>query len=344
MHLTLPIGYEVIGKRPGKRNFRPIRLAEMVTVEIAEATSDEAPIAVEWQIDPTHERMRPATAATYFAGDDRWCAFTRWYGGRHWMRLVEHNISKSDHARHATQLSASRLEEFLMADEGHIAVGLSGLSLGAAKLPKKDGDLTLGFETLRKNGREEAMLAALSLPETLLLVDGIVHVACAQPAPARTMIREYRDGHPPALYNVSMRTDVIALDGYDPDLAKVLAYGIEDWDRLNAQRADGLILPPPAVLVPDSIDPGVEARRAVSNLVKIALAQWGCPAFMRTEFNEFLKDTTSQRYERLSGILTQAGPTFMDRERQLALLEAVERIEDGMAVETAALANPSMRF
>jgi hypothetical protein len=296
MHISIPIGYLVQGRRADKRVFRPVRLAERVTVQIPEVDVIDAPKAIEWDVDITHEDSRPFSARTHHAGDGRAKLFTRWYAGRHWLRLVERSVSDKEMALRGVELTAQRLEEFLAQDHAHSALGL-GCAVHGAKIARDGCDPSAVFEEIRVSGRDEALRSVLALPENVILVGGVVHVACAQPAPARTVAREYRDGSYPALYSVAMRTDHLALDGYDPGLSKILVYGLGEWERLNTQRSDGVVVPPPLVHLEESIDPDIDAHRQVSNLVKVALARWGCPPFFARRFDGFseeLRETTVQ--------------------------------------------------
>lgn len=333
MQFTFDVGYAIQGRPPARKQFRRYRFVERVGVEIPEISSDEAPIAVEWHV--------PTELKIFNRGDDRMLAsggydgkqFTRWYDGRHWLRLVERHASTaySPPIEGTPELTLPKLMSAMESNGGYEAIGLSRFSVKdiGPEPVLVDHDPTGKFETMLVNERTEALSRAYALPSNLLLVDGIVHVACAQPA----LRRDRFDFGP--ISGVVVDTRANFLDGYFGFHNQHFSYSLTDRAEImemSSQDGDGSMLKAISdymvtIHMPESIDPDIDARRKVDRLVKMAAFRAFHPD--EAQLREFFDDPSNQRAWRVEKMV----PVHLASSPSFTLISKIQEIEDSMAID-----------
>lgn len=265
MLLSFRVGYVIRGNK-GRLN-RSYNFAETVTAEISETTESEAPVAVSWH---TPKNLSPFPMPTYAhlrASDETGRQFTRFYEGRHWLRLVEGHISQSYSI--TPELTGAAFAHGLAEGRGFDILGMARNAPGVHK--RVEGDPSSQFASTTVNTREHAMRKLDLAFSDLLLVDGVLHVACAQPAICMTDAlgesddtcvlyvetrKEFTDGS-------QKRHLVYSLDGWE-DASAMVVRGSMNRARTEANLSDLA----PTVHLPFSIDPEVVAKRTADTLVK----------------------------------------------------------------------------
>ncbi len=179
--VNIPVSYLVHGYLPLRQQPRSYLYAEFMALEIAEVTSGEAPIAVEWSPPQTHGTSMSLSSYSHDAVesfDASGCQHTVYYEGRHWVRLLERHANPRSHMPGAalnTHDTVARIER------GDLAK-IFGFSerTQSQKTPKVvDGDPRDQFQSVSRNLRGRAMEAFERLQ--LLSVDGNLYMACSQP-------------------------------------------------------------------------------------------------------------------------------------------------------------------
>lgn len=340
MQFTFNVGYAIQGRPPARKQIRRYRFVERVAVEIPEISSDEAPIAVEWRV--------PTELKTFNRGDDRRLVsggndgkqFTRWYDGRHWLRLVERhsNTAYSSPFEGTTGLTLPKLMSAMENNGGYEAIGLARFSVKdiGPQPALVDHDPTEKFETLLVNERTEALSKAHAVPSNLLLVDGIVHVACAQPALRLSLkLSLNRDRFElGSISGVVIDTQGDLLDGY-PGFHQHFSYPLTDWTEImemSQRDSDGSMLSGISnymvtIHIPESIDPDIDARRKVDRLVKMAAFRAFHPD--EAQLREFFGDASNQRAWRVQKMV----PGHLASSPSFTLISRIQEIEDSMAID-----------
>jgi hypothetical protein len=270
MHIRVPIGYTIRGTIG--RTTRTWKFQERVAIEVPDVTAEEAPIAVSWA---AHSDLRDYDHNKYaFLGhggeDDR--QFTRWYDGRHWLRLTEGSAAQYGKPGRYPELTAAGFEGALPKGGGYNILGLNHLSPGDHR--KVQVDPTERFVTVNKSTRETALGQLRSAAGSLLAVDGVLHVACAQPA---ICLANAKYGSPETLVlHVDTRSNVV--DGKDYLLDKVLVFGLDEWEHLSitavkasrnrTRTQERLAALKPTVHLPESIDPDIMTVRTADTFVR----------------------------------------------------------------------------
>jgi hypothetical protein len=268
MHIRIPVAYIIRGTIG--RTQRTYRFAETVTVEIAETNAEEAPIAVSW---PAHTDLSDYRAFGYahlgHGGEDG-LQLTRWYNGRHWLRLTDNRENDAAPGRYP-DLSCIGFEERLSSGYGFQLLGMGGFSPRSGD-KKTERDPSEKFATITRSGRDYALEYVMRASQTLLSVDGVLHLACAQPGVclARANLSTAENDV------VHVHTDANALDGEGSD--DVMVFGLDQWDEITyiairssldrPKTIDRLAELRPTVHLPESIDSDVLSLRAADTMVK----------------------------------------------------------------------------
>ena len=336
MRLDFEIGYDLRGRRPGKSSHRPLRFAEPASVVIREVGSLDAPIAVEWGVrrwSPAHTGNRDRHA---YACDDRGRQFTRFYEGRHYLRLVEAHMEFEGrtYQEEARDLTAATALEALRQGRGFDCLGLGNyktVGYPAKKIKRVASDPTDEFESVTKSKRDKAMGAVERVGDDVLCIDGVVHVACAQPG-----VRLSR-----SFLSTETRSDL--LDGLDSYLNGHLAFGLSEWRGIAAGQVKGagnrdlaieLDEASPRIFLDESMDPDIDRRRAVDTIVKRVLRENPYTPEMAADIGKFFGDEAPQRYDAVSDLLDRIAVLHgMPEYRKAEVLERVLEIEDGMSVD-----------
>lgn len=266
MHIRMPVAYTIRGTVGRTR--RTYKFAEKAMIEIAETTAEEAPIAVSW---PGHTDLSDYSALRYaflgHGGDDG-LQFTRWYNGRHWLRLTDSEGIHAAPGRYP-DLRARGFEEGLPSGDGYQLLGLGALS-PSGDHRKTDGDPRERFVKIDRSGREHALERLARASQTLLSVDGVLHLACAQPGVCLARANLQTDENDV----VHIDTKASVLDGKDEG---VLVFGLDEWDdiadiairssRDRPKTTKRLAALRPTVHLPESIDPDILTVRSADTLV-----------------------------------------------------------------------------
>lgn len=193
------------------------------------------------------------------------------------------------------------------------------------------------------DGRDEALAAVSALSENFISVNGVLHIACAQPA-----IRVFESGkmrrRPHFEENISIDTRARCLDGHAAYKSAMIAYPLDSWGevhrRLSAFAKELEVPPPeshleaPAIHIPESIDPDIDARRQLDTLLKKELFSSGALSSpdSNAEAKASFESTSKHRRDLLEALLYAPG-IAMPEDRKRALLASAEEIEDAMSVD-----------
>jgi hypothetical protein len=271
MHIRVPVGYQIRGTLG--RTTRTFKFQERITIEVPEVTDEEAPVAVSWAAHTDmygYDRLRHAFLAQ---GGDDGRQFTRWYDGRHWLRLTEGHAQQYATPGRYSELTAAGFEGALPTGGGYNILGLNALSPGRDHRKVED-DPTDSFSKINRSGREDALDKIRAATRALLSVDGVLHVACAQPATC--LARGKNDSPEGYLLHVDTRPNVV--DGKEYIRDEVLVFGLDEWEEMSHTAIRGSADRPrvterlaalePTVHLPESINPDVLTVRTADTLVK----------------------------------------------------------------------------
>ena len=344
MKFAFPVAYSQKGRLRGKKVAREYRFSEIVDVEISEVGTDEAPVAVSWRAPRDSAITSWQDLPLLCAGHDG-RRFTRWYGGRHWIALFEGNLDPLTRSGDRAFLSAPVLADALGAGDGHPAVGMEAYAPRRSKTltarPVPDDPASM-FEELRTDGdRDNAMQAAARLADRLLVVDGTVHLACAQPAIRVPLFAEAMNDYRGAeTFPVDTRASYV--DGIDGYLGSRLYYPVNEWDEVVNGRADRSPHPPsiraflepyrPRVFLPHSLGEGIDQRRKADNNVKRFLRL--SPEAAPKESYRYFRIGQRARMEWLETVLAENRARWESAEAPHHLLrEALDLLADNTPVQ-----------
>lgn len=271
MLMRMPVGYTIRGTIG--RTQRTWKFQERPMIEIAEVTSEEAPVAVSW---PAHTDLTAHGRLKYNflgQGGEDGLQLTRWYNGRHWLRLTEGSTEQYGEAGRTPNLTVARLEEGFTEGRGYNILAMNPFSPGGGHR-KMEGDPREKFVTINRSGREEALARLAAAAETLLSVDGVLHVACAQPGACLALADS--DSTETNVVHVDTRGPVV--DGNQYLTSHTLVFGLYEWDEIADIEIRGsrdrentrarLEALRPTVHLPESIDPDILTVRAADTYVK----------------------------------------------------------------------------
>lgn len=337
MRLVFPIGYAVHARRIGKKSHRPYRFSENVSVDIREVEPEEAPIAVRWRTPETVERKFVSRDFFLTCCDETRTSHTRWFKGRHWLRYVESHLynpsTSGTSGMAARELTPEQLNRSLAAGGIYTYnnIGLSGFTPKWAGIYTKelDADPSDEFDSVIMNQRPAAMLAAEGLRDNLIVVDGVVYVACAQPG-----LRDIPDDMDAPV--VETRSSM--LDGFGGYMDRCRSGALDDID-LSSRIADASALP--EVLCDESIDPDIVAMRNVDNLFKETIREISMPLEMHAEIRDRYYRRSSdfvevslERLELLRGIILRHAPKWQTGAATLKdIFDAIDEIRDNQTID-----------
>jgi hypothetical protein len=341
MNIVFDIGYDIKGRKPGNKLALNYRFKETVSAEITEIPANEAPVAVVWTARKVLEQRWKLYDADLTCGDVNSKMLTRWHAGRHWLRLVEGNCGKASATSDSRELTT---EVVTRATEQYSAgtLRMLGLNKYVPRSAKENPNPTGVFEHVAHDERDEVMEAVSAISDNFISVEGVLHVACAQPAIRVSdsgKIRSRRQFEE----NLAVETRSRYLDGHGGCLMGMIAYPLGDWDTVRTRLYDQAIdsgakapethLSKPEVHLPESLNADIDARRAVDTLVKKTMyAVQFLPNYDRREVREFFNAQSNQRLELLEAML--GGPAVtLSRAVGTELLRRVAEIEDGMSVD-----------
>lgn len=341
MNIVLDIGYDIRGRRPGKKLNIAYRFKETVSAEIPEVHPDEAPVAVVWKartaIDPRWKHYDHELTC----GDVNGQMMTRWYSGRHWLRLVERNCGKTGAASDFRELTPTVAARAASEDRPRI-FELLGLREYAPRSAKTHANPIGTLEEVVRDERDVALEAVCAIGDNFISVGGVLHVACAQPGIRVTdsgKIRSRRQFEE----NLTIDARARCLDGSSAYMMGMISYPLDDWDtvyrRVYEQALDSGAPRPetqlvrPEVYVPESLNTDIDARRAVDTLVKKTLFTFQVfPSGVNPRVKEFFDASVNQRLDLLEALLNQPGAVLPSAHRN-DLMRQVAEIEDGISVE-----------
>ncbi|MCZ7861174.1 hypothetical protein O9X98_07110 [Agrobacterium salinitolerans] len=181
----VPMAYVIKGVLGGQKGIRSHLFAETAQIEIDEVGYDDAPVAVSWTVPgvPKDARLDYFNHTESRAYDGQRRNHTVYHRGRHWLRMLHGHVGPSN--RRGKEWDSSEgitLGEFL----GFVDLGRYNDFLGFAplsefmKLATVGGDPEGRFTEVRESDRPRSLRSLARLE--LLSVDGLVYVACDQPA------------------------------------------------------------------------------------------------------------------------------------------------------------------
>jgi hypothetical protein len=341
MNIFLDIGYDIRGKRPGKKLNIAYRFRETVSAEIPEVHPDEAPVAVAWNARTAIDQRWKHYDHELTCGDVNGQMMTRWYSGRHWLRLVEGNCGKIGGATDVRELTPAVAAQAASENRSRV-FELLGLSEYAPRSAKSHANPIGTLEEVARDGHDEALAAVSAISDNFISIGGVLHVRCAQPGIRVTDSGKIRDRRQ-FEENIAIETRGKCLDGSSGFMMGNICYPIGDWDevyrRVYEQALDSGAPRPekhlarPEVYVPESLDPDIDARRAVDTLVKKTLFTFQVfPSNVNPKTKEFFDARPNQRRDLLEALLNQPSAVLSSVYKN-ELLRRVEEIEDGMSVE-----------
>lgn len=332
MRFTFPVSYRLEGRKPGKRVFRPYRFHETVSIEVPEITGAEAPVAVAWPCAGVPER-RKVKDWSIGCGDADGMQLTRWFGGCHWLRLVEGHVQHSwlTEKPSTRELDVATAASHLAAGTGQHGIGLN-LAVRWPRNPAKEvqGDPTASFDETRNNGRDAAMAAVEKACQDLLLVDGVLHRACAQPG----IRSEYFRGDSGLALRwplVETRASILdGIGGLDHSGFVCVSYPLS-WDGYQRgfdPSPQGL-----EVMLPESIDPDIEIARHMETAVKAAILESGGGPAVIPALLEYFGEETPTRARRLLELVESEGGRWIADEALLSgLLRDLREGDENLSV------------
>lgn len=358
MNIAFEMGYNLKGIRPGKSLARYYRFKETLSAEVPEVDPVDAPVAVSWHARKLVEARYMTYDHELLCGDADGRMMTRWHGGRHWLRLVGNNCQKS-----ITQDGKAELTMGLLNDAIHggqrKAYEMLGLNNHVPGFGKYHADPADTLDVVLENERDAMLKAVSAISENFISVDGIVHVACVQPAIRLSNpigVKGYSDGQKDIAIDYRARY----IDGHPAFMRGMTSHPVGDWNeiarRVYEQALDSGATRPephlvsPEVYIPESINPDIDARRQVDNLVKKAMFQY-CQlpssrfsGVLTLTMREFFETSSLQRLPLVEEILSIPG-VEMDGYDKGLLLSRIEEIEDGMSIDFGTdLATPTPSF
>ncbi|MCZ7861889.1 hypothetical protein O9X98_10920 [Agrobacterium salinitolerans] len=221
MHIRMPVAYTIRGTIG--RTQRTYKFAEKAMIEIAETTANEAPISVSWAAHTDLSHYSNSKYSYLGHGGEDGLQFTRWYNGRHWLRLSDTGGIYAAPGRYS-DLSGVGFENGLPMGHGYQVLGIPTLSPGRDHR-KADGDPTERFVKIDKSARDQTHEELFRASQKLLSVDGVLHIACAQPGVcfARANFETLENDV------VHIDTKASVLDGGDED---TFVFGLDEWDEI----------------------------------------------------------------------------------------------------------------
>lgn len=350
VNIFLDIGYDIRGKRPGKKLAISYRFRETVSAEIPEVHPDEAPVAIVWKARKNVESRWKGYDHELTCGDINGQMMTRWYSGRHWLRLVEGNCGKTGTAADYRELTPTTATHAVREDRPR-AFYLLGLEEYAPRSAKSISNPIGTFGEIAQDDRGAALEAISAISDNFISVGGILHVACAQPA-----IRVSDSNRIRSRWNfeenLAIETKDRYLDGSAGYRLGFMSYPLSDWDnvqqRVYAQSLDSGAWQPephltrPEVFIPESLDRNIDARRAVDTLVKKLLFALPDLKLMNPPVWEFFDTSADQRLDLLEALLSETEAILPDGVKN-DLLSKVAEIEDSMSVDVdLSIARPKL--
>lgn len=345
MHIRVPIGYTIRGTIG--RTTRTWKFQERVTIEVPDVTSEEAPMAVSWAAHSDLHGYDPIKYAFLGHGGEDGRQFTRWYKGRHWLRLTEGHTEQYGKPAKSPELTAAGFESALPIGGGYNILGLNALSPGRDHR-KVQGDPTERFSTVDRSGRNLALAQLEAAASTLMSVDGVLHVACAQPAICLAKGKDDSlEGH---VLHVDTRSNVV--DGKDYLVDQVLVFSLDEWEDKShiAIRASGdrpkatarLASLEPRVHLPESIDPDILTARTADTFVRRFVIE-AYPQAIHLQ-NYFAYDDPVAREEFIRGMLAEHRNKWEMAGLPVQLLDLADETFADAKVDLGALLTPPKPF
>lgn len=181
----VPMAYVIKGVLGGQKGIRSHLFAETAEIEIEEVACEDAPVAVSWTVPgaPKEARLDYFNHVESRAYDAECRNHTVYHRGRHWLRILHGHVGPSNRNGREWDVSEGiTLGEFL----GFVDLGRYNDFLGFSpmwefvKLETVGGDPAGRFTEVRESERPRSLRSLARLE--LLSVDGLIHVACDQPA------------------------------------------------------------------------------------------------------------------------------------------------------------------
>jgi hypothetical protein len=184
MIFHFPLTYVISGRLPGKAASHPYRYAETVELDVREIAPEIAPVAVSWNVAPTPSFQGETTfqhVAFSLSGLDGG-QHTRWFEGRHWQRMLHGHTADPRASSYGVSplLTAEFFSSTLSA--GHcnsLLFGLPPFLPGKTKVVAAPEHRR--FDVIREDSREDAFDRLARITDDMILVDGVVYMACLDP-------------------------------------------------------------------------------------------------------------------------------------------------------------------
>jgi hypothetical protein len=230
MRIVCPLQYEIYGTT--RTNHRPLRYLykELVSVEIAEVSSLDAPVAVEWT--PSEVRLSDRTVDPVVSGPDG-KQLTRWFENRHWQRLSDGHFYGQRSLGH--NIEASHLQSML-AEPSKSSVASVAIGLMSQNDPKENDrivevteDPRGRFECIRIDGRTIAIGYLDKAMAGVISVDGVLHRRCVEPFFRVSLDTE---GKGFKVRDIRVEATVDAL--WKPSTDIFACFGVDKWDGAMA--------------------------------------------------------------------------------------------------------------
>ncbi|MCV9964192.1 hypothetical protein OIU34_20110 [Pararhizobium sp. BT-229] len=239
MIIDFPVYYGIDGRLPGKRAARTYGFKEYTTVEIPEVSAHDAPVSCVWSPGPevrVHEERVNDTNNGMF--DQNGNQMTRWYGGRHWRRLLLSECPGLRFRRPGLPPIDQGSLTFLLEDKSaQKPLGVLVLGNWYPRFEAVHADPQDRFEIVKSNYRDEVLQAIARIPETVILVEGHLYRACFEPF--ITVSRGFRPDM--RVREVVIETDIPALTRNRNLIEKV--YPIGEFDQAFGLAARDAIDP-----------------------------------------------------------------------------------------------------
>lgn len=346
MNIAFEMGYNLKGIRPGKSLARYYRFKETLSAEIPEVDPVDAPVAVEWQAREQVQARYMTYDHELLCGDADGFMMTVWHGGRHWLRLVGNNCRKNITEDGTAELTFGLLSDAIHGSQRK-AYEMLGLNAYLPASGKVHANPTDTLDVVLENDRDDLLQAVAAISENFISVDGILHVACVQPA-IRLSNPIGVKGYPDIQENIAIDCRAKYVDGHAAFMMGITSHPIGDWNEINrrvyeqaldsgAERPERQLVRP-EVYIPESIDPDIDARRQVDNLVKKAMFPYSqlpssrFSGVLTQTMKEFFGTPSLQRLPLVEEILSIPG-VDMDGYDKGLLLSRIEEIEDSMSID-----------
>ena len=343
-------GFDIRGRKVGNRVSTTTRFKEPVELEIREVASIEAPIAVIWN---ARKKIHPS-ATSYdrelLCADKSGQMHTKWYEGRHWLRLVKSHsggkISEDGSEDGSAEFSLEAFKKDLGRGRQRLfeMIGLRHHLPTSTKSVDQAESLYLDIQA---NTKEQASQAIERLSKDMVIIDGVIHIACAQPG-----LRVTKPSDSLGIFrwdqievDLTVETSARYLDGHAGFMRGHMAYALDKWKSVYLQATKSGIdlrqplpeehLKAPTVLIHESIDNNVEIRRSIDTLVKKTLWNFkAVPTAGNQRTRAFFNSVSNQRLALLEDLLSHTW-TSLGTHYQKGLLSQVEEMEDCMTIEIA---------